>query len=57
MNKILNKEELSLLQELINEEILNYLDSGYKIKDEYVINMRNLLKKLDLNEIYNFDRR
>lgn len=57
MNKILTKEDLSMLQELINEEILNYLDSGYKITDEYVINMRNLLKKLDLNEIYNFDRR
>lgn len=50
----MNKEDLEILQELINEEILSYLDSGYKITDEYVVNLRKLLKKLNLREIYNF---
>ena len=53
----MSKEDLSLLEELINEEIVSYLDSGYSLTDEYVINLRNLLKKLNLKEVYNFDKR
>lgn len=53
----MNKEDLDILEEIINEEILSYLDSGYKLTDEYTINLRNLLKKLGLKEIYNFDKR
>lgn len=52
----MNSEDLSILQELLNEEILNYLQSGYKPTDEYVVNLRNILKKLNLKEIYNFDK-
>ena len=33
---MLEIKELECLQEIINEEILSYLDSGYNIKDEYV---------------------
>ena len=56
MNKDITLEDLEILQELINEEIKNYLESGYKLTDEYVVNLRNLLKKFNLKEIYDFDR-
>lgn len=51
----LTKEDLLTLEELINEEIKNYLDSGYSIKDDYVIDLRSLLKKLNLKEYYKYD--
>ena len=56
MNKDITLEDLEILQELINEEIKNYLESGYKLTNEYVVNLRNLLKKFNLKEIYVFDR-
>ena len=56
MNKNITLVDLEILQELINEEIKNYLESGYKLTDEYVVNLRKLLKKFDLKEIYQFDR-
>ena len=51
----LTKEDLLTLEELINEEIKNYLDSGYSIRSEYAINLRSLLQKLNLKENYKFD--
>ena len=54
---MLDKKDLDILQEVLNEELLSYLDSGYKLDDEYVINLRNLLKKLNLEEVYDFDKR
>ena len=51
----LTKEDLMILEEIINEEIYNQIDSGYKDSD-CVRTLRNLLKKLDLKEIYNFDK-
>ena len=54
---MLDKKDLDILQEVLNEEILSYLDSGYKLDDEYTINLRNILKKLNLEEIYDFDKR
>ena len=51
----LTKEDFMILEEIINEEIHNQIDSGYKDRD-YVRTLRNLLKKLDLKEIYNFDK-
>lgn len=53
---MLDKKDLDILQEVLNEEILSYLDSGYKLDDEYTINLRNLLKKLNLEEVYDFDK-
>lgn len=38
----MNKEDLNILQEIINEEILSHLDSGYSKNSEYVIKLRNL---------------
>ena len=52
----LTKEDLMILEEIINEEIHSQIDSGYKESD-YVKALRELLKKLNLEEIYNFDRR
>lgn len=54
---MLEVEELECLQEIINEEILSYLESGYNIKDEYIILCRNILKKLNLKEIYDFEKK
>lgn len=53
----MSEEELSLLEEILNEELLSYADSGFKITDECVVNLRSILKKLNLKEIYNFERR
>ena len=53
---MLDKNDLDILQEILNEEILSYLDSGYKLDDEYTIDLRNLLKKLNLEEVYDFDK-
>ena len=44
-----------ILEEIINEEIHSQIDSGYKESD-YVKTLRELLKKFDLKEIYNFDK-
>ncbi len=52
-----NREELEILEELLNEEILNCLRSGHSLKNEYVINCRNMLKKLNLREIYDYDKK
>lgn len=54
--KDITKNDLAVLEELLNEEILSYLDSGYNLKDDYVISLRNLIKRLDLKEYYNFDK-
>ena len=53
---MLNIEELECLQEVINEEILSYLDSRYNIQDGYIILLRNILKKLNLKETYDFEK-
>lgn len=42
----MSEEENSILEELINEEIKSYLYSGYKITDNYVTTLRNILKKI-----------
>lgn len=54
---MLDKKDLDILQEVLNEEILSYLDSGYKLDDKYTVDLRNLLKKLNLEEKYDFDKR
>lgn len=54
---MIDGDDLSILQEVLNEEIESYLQSGYKLTDEYTIKLRNLLKKLNLKENYNFDKR
>ena len=51
-----DKDELACLEELINEEIKSYFDSGYEIKGSYITMLRNMLKKLHLNEYYNYDK-
>lgn len=53
---MLTKRDLDILEEIINEEILSYLDSGYSKETEYVKDLRNLLNKLNLKEKYSFDK-
>ena len=53
----LTRDDLGILQELINEEIESYLQSGYELNDKYTIDLRNLLKKIGLKEVYDFDKR
>lgn len=48
--------ERDILEEIINEEILSYLNSGYPITDEYVITLRNILRNYDLKETYNYNK-
>ena len=49
-----NDKELKYLEEIINEEIKDYLDSGYPLTDDYVVTLREILKKLGVQEIYRF---
>lgn len=53
--KHLTKDELEILEGLLNEEILSCLQSGYDINSKYVITMRGMLKKFNLKEYYRFD--
>ncbi len=52
---MLDKNELSILEEIINDEIQSYFNSGYNIEDDYVVKLRNILKKLKLEEYYDYD--
>jgi hypothetical protein len=52
---MLDKNDLSILEELINEEIHDYFNSGYNIDDEYIVRLRNILQKLNLEEYYDYD--
>lgn len=52
----MSKEELEILQEIINEEILSYLQSGYELTSSYINVLRGILKKLNLKETYNFEK-
>lgn len=53
----MNKEDYEILEEILNEELESYLSSGYSLQSEYAINLRNLIRKLNLKEIYDFDKR
>lgn len=53
----MDKEDLDILEEIINNEIESQLDSGYKLNSEYVISLRNLLKKLNLKEYWDYDKK
>lgn len=54
---MLNTDDLSILEEIINEEILEHLKSGYELTNGCVVRLRAILRKLNLKEIYNFDKR
>ena len=54
-NKTMTKEELEILEGLLNEEILSCLQSGYDINSKYVITMRGMLKRHGLKEYYKFN--
>lgn len=53
----LNNEELSLLEEILNDEIIEYaVSSGYGFTNEYIVSLRNIIKKLGLKEISDYDK-
>ena len=53
----MNKEELEVLEQVLNDELESYLDSGYSLNSEWVITIRNLLKKLNLKEYWDYDKK
>ena len=53
----MDKIDLAILEEIINDEIESQLDSGYKLNSEYVIKLRELLKKLNLKEYWDYDKK
>ena len=52
----LTKDEHLALEELLNEELLEYLKSGYNLTDSYPVLLRGLIQKLGCSEIYPFDK-
>ena len=48
--------EKDILEDLLNEDLLEHIHSGYSVEDEYSITIRNLMRKFDIKERYNFDR-
>lgn len=55
MISLTDKEKI-YLEEIINEELKSYLDSGYSIQDDYVVTLRGLLSRLNLKETYPYDK-
>lgn len=51
----MTKEELDILEEVINEELKSILRSGYGLDDKSVVALRSVLKKLDLKETYDYE--
>ena len=50
-----NEKELMYIEGVINEEILSCLRSGEDVDGEYIVTLREVLKKLGLKEYYRFD--
>ena len=50
------QRELEYLEEILNEVIKDYLNSGYPLTDEYIVTLRGMLDKLGLKEIYKFEQ-
>lgn len=53
----MNEDDKAIIEYLINEELDSYLDSGYKLTDEWVVKLRDLLKRYNLKELYDFDKK
>lgn len=51
-----DKKELGYLEEILNEAIKDYLNSGYPLTDDYIVTLRGMLDKLGLKEIYKFEK-
>lgn len=52
----MTKKELQILEIILNEELLSYLSSFHKLDDKYVKDLRNIIKKLGLREVFNFNK-
>ena len=42
---------------LTKDELESYLDSGYSLKSEWAVKIRNLMKKLNIKEIWDYDKK
>lgn len=51
----LTPEDLLMIQMLVNEEIVFLLDSGNTIEDSEVCLLRGILKKMNLDEVHDYD--
>ena len=51
----LTPEELLMIQMLVNDEIVFLLDSGNTIEDSEVCLLRGILKKMNLDEVHDYD--
>lgn len=52
----MTEKELNYLEGIINEEIQDYINSGYPKSDDYVKTLREILKKLHLQEYFDYDK-
>lgn len=53
----MNKRQLEILEELLNNEIEECLDSGFGLNNDYVIELRQFLKEFNLKEIWDYDKK
>lgn len=51
----LTEKETLYLEEILNEGIKDYLDSGYYLDDDYVVTLRGMLAKFNLKESHPYD--
>lgn len=51
------KEELNILEQLLNEDVEELLNSGYNLNNEYVVLIRNIISKLGLRETWDYDKK
>ena len=51
----MSEEQLSIIEELVNEEIKEYFRSGYGIDNHYIIQLREILKYFRLKEWWDYD--
>lgn len=53
----LNDKEIVLLEEILNGEIIHYaVSNGYGFTNEYIVSIRNIIKKLGLKEKSDYDK-
>lgn len=53
----LSNKELNYIECLLNEEIYEQLRKGILLNNDYIITLRDILKKLNLKELYDYDIR
>ena len=52
----MTQKQLEILEQLLNDELDSYLDSGYGLDNDYVIELRNFLRQFNLKEYWDYDK-